>query len=296
MFKKRPDGTLLADLPHFTRLLPYLMPGRNGSTIFFEQDFDVTETLRWLKSHNRALPPEQPKVTFFQVFLCGAVRAIALRPKMNRFVSGHRYWQRNRISVNFVAKKELTDEGEEINITIPFSPFETIHTLPSKVNHAIRSTMDSMSTAADDTNAFLVKLPRFLLRLVFWVLKKLDYYNVLPGSFMAEMPFYSTLFLTNVGSVGIDAPLHHNFELGTCGIFVALGTLRKARIPAPAGSAEPFLTRDQVRVTFTFDDRIVDGVYSGRTIALFKSLVEQPKALEQVPELSAALLAEHRLA
>lgn len=295
MFKNRPDGTLLEDLPHFTRLLPYLMPDRMGSTIFFEQEFDVTETLKWLKRHNRALPPGQAKVTFFQVFLTGAVRAIALRPKMNRFVSGHRYYQRNRISFNFVAKQELTDEGAEINVTIAFSPHETIHTLPAKVNQTIRSTMSSMSTAADDTNAFLVKLPRGLLKLVFGFLKWLDYHNALPGSFMAELPFYSTVFLTNVGSVGIDAPFHHNYDLGTCGIFVALGTLRKERVPAPAGSAEPFVLRDKVKVTFTFDDRIVDGVYSGHTIGLFKDLVEHPEKLEVPPELTAELLAEHRL-
>lgn len=293
MFKKRPDGTLLEDLPHFTRLLPYLMPGRQGSTIFFEEEFDVTGTLAWLKRHNRALPAGRPKVTFFQVFLCGAVRAMALRPKMNRFVSGHRYYQRNRLSVNFVAKKELSDTGDEINVTIPFSPFETVHTLPGKVTAAIRSTVDAMSSEADSTNAFLVRLPRWLLRLVFRLVKWADYHNLLPASFMADLPFYSSIFLTNVGSAGIDAPLHHNFDLGTCGIFIALGTLRKERTPGADGA---MTVRDMVRVTFTFDDRIADGVYAGRTIALFKQLVEGPRALEAAPELPPELLAEHKLA
>lgn len=293
MFKKRPDGTLLEDLPHFTRLLPYLMPERQGATIFFEEEFDVTATLAWLKGHNRSLPVGTPKVTLFQVFLCGAVRAMALRPKMNRFVSGHRYWQRNRLSVNFVAKNELSDSGDEINVTIGFSPFETIRTLPAKVTAAIRATVGRMSSEADSTNAFLVKLPRWLLRLVFRLAKWGDYHNLLPASFMEALPFYSSIFMTNVGSAGIDAPLHHNFELGTCGIFIALGTLRKERQVQADGTV---IARDRARVTFTFDDRIVDGVYAGRTIALFKRLVEGPQALEAEPELSAELLAEHKLA
>jgi hypothetical protein len=292
-FIKRSDGTHLGGLPHFTQLLPYLMPDRLGSTIFFEEEFDLTECLPWLKRHNRQLPAGQARVTFFQLFLCGAVRAMALRPKMNRFVSGHRYYQRNRLSINFVAKRELSDEGEEINLTIPFSPWETLHTLPPKVNAAIRQTMDTMSTEADATNAFLVKLPRWLLKPVFRFLKGLDYWNLMPRSMIESLPFYSSIFMTNVGSLGIDAPLHHNFELGTCGIFIALGTMRKVPELQPDGSVA---LRDRVRVTFTFDDRITDGVYSARTIALFRGFVERPAILLEKPELSPELLAEHRLA
>ncbi len=290
--KTRPDGTYLAALPHFTRLLPYLMGSRTDSTIFFEQDFDVTDALQYVKQKNLSHNGGEKKLTFFQVFLCGAVRTLALRPKLNRFVSGYNYYQRNKIVFNFVAKKELSDKGEEINITIPFSPDETLSTLPAKVHAFVdrgKSGKSGEGNESDSTNAFLAKLPRWMIRLVIYVLRSLDYHNMLPASFISSMPFWASIFFTNVGSVGIDAPFHHNFNIGTCGFFIALGKIRKDKVPVDGGAVE---LRDRVKVTFTYDDRIVDGIYCGRAIDLFRQFVENPAQLENPPELNDELRAE----
>ena len=103
------------------------------------------------------------------------------------------------------------------------------------------------------------------------------------------MPFWASIFFTNVGSVGIDAPFHHNFNIGTCGFFIALGKIRKDKVPVDGGAVE---LRDRVKVTFTYDDRIVDGIYCGRAIDLFRQFVENPAQLENPPELNDELRAE----
>ncbi|MGA2478413.1 MAG: 2-oxo acid dehydrogenase subunit E2 [Spirochaetia bacterium] len=287
--KTRPDGTLVPGLPHFTRLLPYLMGSRTDSTIFFEQDFDITHALRYVKEKNQGTEGGPKKLTFFQVFLCAAARTLALRPKLNRFVSGYNYYQRNRIIFNFVAKKDLSDQGAEINITIPFSPDETLTTLPAKVSGFINRGKSGPGNESDSLNAFLVKLPRWVIRLVIAAIRYMDYHNMLSESFIASMPFWASIFFTNVGSVGIDAPFHHNFNIGTCGFFIALGKIRRECITSEAGAVE---LRDRVKVTFTYDDRIVDGIYCGRAIDMFRTFVENPEQLEKPPELSADLRAE----
>jgi len=223
------------------------------------------------------------------VFLCAAVRTLALRPKLNRFVSGYNYYQRNRIIFNFVAKKQLTEEGAEINITLSFSPEETLATLPTKVSAVVEKGKSGAGTEGDSLNAFLVRLPRWLLRMVIGLLRSLDYHNMLPGSFLSSLPFWSSIFFTNVGSVGIDAPFHHNFNIGTCGFFIALGKIRRESVTAENGSVE---TRDRVKVTFTYDDRIVDGIYCGRAIDLFRTFVENPEQLEEPPLLTPEQKAE----
>jgi hypothetical protein len=287
--KTRPDGTFLPGLPHFTRLMPYLMGSRTDSTIFFEQDLEVTHALEYVKAMNQGCPPNEKKITFFQLFLCAAVRTLALRPKLNRFVSGYNYYQRNQIVFNFVAKKQLRDDGAEINITLAFAPDETLTTLPAKVSAVVNRGRSDEGTEGDDINALLIKLPRWAIRLVVGSLRFLDYHNMLPGSFIKTLPFWASIFFTNVGSVGIDAPFHHNFNIGTCGFFIALGKIRKERVPAEDGTA---LERDTVKVTFTYDDRIVDGIYCGRAIDLFRGFVENPEQLENPPELPPELRAE----
>ncbi len=287
--KKRCDGTYMKDLPHFTRIMPYLMPTRTESCIYFEQEFDVTRALEYVAAANAGAPSGEKRLTFFQLFLTAAVRTIALRPKLNRFVSGFRYYRRKRISFNFVAKRELTDEGSEINVTLNFSPLETLSTLPAKVGAYVSRVKKGSSTDADSLNAFLARLPRFALRAVIGTIKWLDYHNALPYSFIRGLPFYSTIFFTNVGSVGIDAPFHHNFEFGTCGLFVAIGKIGKARVAGPDGAVHE---RDTVKVTFSFDDRITDGIYCARAIDLLRSFIADPSALEKEPELSPELVAE----
>jgi len=287
--KKRNDGTYIVDLPHFTRMLPYVMPSRTESAIYFEQDFDLTKTLEYVRAANAGCEPGQKKLTMFQVVLCATARTMALRPKLNRFIAGFRYYQRNRIVFNFVAKKELTDGGQEVNVTMSFSPFETLSTLPPKVQDYVSRIKKGEATDTDDINALLARLPRWVNRIVFWALMKLDYHNALPFSFTKGLPFFSSVFFTNVGSVGIDAPFHHNFEFGTCGLFVAIGKIRREGVTMADGHVEE---RERVKVTFTYDDRIADGIYCGRAIDLLRSFVEDPVLLETPPELSPAQLAE----
>ncbi|MBT3274095.1 MAG: hypothetical protein HN368_13140 [Spirochaetales bacterium] len=287
--KKRFDGTYLKGLHHFVRIIPYFMPTRSEATIYFEQELDITECLKFLKAFNRNLDPLKPKLTFFQLFLCAGVRTVATRPMLNRFVSGKNYYQRNEIIFNFVAKRRLTDEGEEINVKIAFSPFETLHTIGEKITDEIRTATREDGTGGEDINALLMKFPRWFLTLFFKTLRFLDFHNSSPKSIMKVDPFYSTVFLTNVGSIGIDTPFHHNYEWGTCGLFVALGKVRREWRPDKDGNPQQ---RDLVKVTFTYDDRMADGVYVGKSINIFRSFVENPESLAGKPDISEEMLKE----
>ena len=293
--KKRPDGTYIKNLHYFTQLLPYLMPSRTDAVIYFEQEFDVTNTLEYvrLKKENT----DWPKISVFYLILYAVIRVIAQRPKMNRFVSGCRYYQRNRISFNFVAKREMSDGGEEINVTMSFSPLLTLKGFCKKIDDYISSIKKGSSTSAEKVNAFVTRLPRFCIKFAIWGIRFLDYHNALPKSVIDSLPFFSTVFFTNLGSVGIDAPFHHNFEIGNCGIFCAIGKFRKDACIGADGKVD---MKDKVKITFTYDDRITDGIYCARAIDWVRDFVENPEKLEVPPELnseqlSALLLAENEL-
>jgi len=289
--KKRPDGTYIRDVHFFTQLLPYLMPTRADACIFFEQEFDVTKTLEYIKK--RKNDSGEYKITMFYIILYAALRAIALRPKMNRFVSGHRYYQRNRITYNFVAKRDFSDDGEEVNVTMSFSPLLTLEGFCKKIHEHVSSVKKGSGTSSEKLNHLVASLPRFCIRFVAWLIKFLDYHNALPKSVIDSLPFYSTVFFTNTGSVGIDAPFHHNFEIGNCGIFCAIGKIRKDNRLKEDGTIE---TRDKVKVIFTYDDRIADGIYCARTIDIARDLVENPEKLEAPLELTAEQLKKLALA
>ena len=284
--KSRSDGTLLQDIPHFTQILPYLIPRRTDASIFFEQELDVSRTLEYIRGVNAERPGA---LSFFQVFLCAAARTIALRPQLNRFVSGYRYYQRNEILMGLVAKRQLTEEGQEFVVTLPMRPDETLSTLPPRVKDQLALVRQGAGGTSDDANVLLTKLPPLLLRAAVRAIVGLDSQNLLPESFIKSLPFWATAFITNVGSVGIDAPFHHHFNVGTCGLVLALGKIRRVPVLTEHGTVEQ---RDVVKVTFTFDSRIVDGIYCARAVDLFREFVEHPERLEDPPELTPALRAE----
>ena len=279
--KKRSDGTYLPNLHFFTQLLPYLMPTRTEAAIYFEQEFDVTKTLEFVREKKK--DDAAPKITMFYLILYAAVRVIAQRPKLNRFVSGYRYYQRNRILFNFVAKRDLSDEGEEINVTMSFSPFLSLKEFCKKINDYVASLKKGGSSGAEQINSLLTSLPRFLIKFIFSIVHFLDYHNGLPQSLVDSLPFYNTIFFANLGSVGIDAPFHHNFEIGNCGIFCAVGKIRKEYTTNADGTVE---ARDKVKITLSFDDRITDGIYCARAVDMVRDLVENPEKLEIPLELT----------
>jgi hypothetical protein len=270
--------------------MPYLLPTRTEATIYFEQEIDLTHTLEYVRRKRSGFGAP---LSVFYLILYATTRAIAQRPRMNRFVSGHRFYQRNRISYNFVAKRHLSDDGEEVNVTVSCSPFLSLEEFCKKIDDYIISLKMGAEASSENVNSFVTRLPRFCIKLAIWALKFLDYHNALPKAAIDSLPFFSTIFFTNVGSVGIDAPFHHNFEIGNCGIFCAIGKIRKERSIAPDGTVR---TRDKVKLTFTYDDRITDGIYCARSLALMRDLVENPEKLETPLELTPEQLASLGLA
>ena len=175
-----------------------------------------------------------------------------------------------------------------------FSPLLSLEKFCKKIDDYISSLKKgAASSDTEKLNSFLSSMPRFFIRGFIRLVKFLDYHNALPMSFIDALPFHSTIFFANVGSVGIDAPFHHNFEIGNCGIFCVIGKIRKENCPNPDGKAE---IRDKVKITFTFDDRITDGIYCARAVDMLRDLVENPEKLEIPPEFTPEQLSDLGLA
>lgn len=267
-----------------------MLPTRTSGTIFAEQEFDITDTLQFLRRFNKRQAVEgQTKITFFQLFMTAVIRGVAMRPKINRFTMGYRMWQRNHIRMNFVAKKNLTDDAEEIWVNGDYSPFETLESIGSKFKGLVRQATRGDGNASENLNIALLRFPRFVTRFVFRMIAWLDWRNLLPAALMDGSPFHGTVCLTNVGSVGVEAPMHHLFDLGTCGLFASLGIVRREWKPDINGSLRQ---RYVVKVIYSYDDRICDGIYGGRTMLLIKKLTENPEELMDEPRLTAAQLEE----
>jgi hypothetical protein len=285
---------LVKEIPAFTKLMPYLMPNKTGSIIFYQEDYDVTDAVVYIKDYNRHLVKEEKTIlTLFEVVMCAAARAISLRPRLNRFIAGKRYYQRNQILLSFVAKKEISDEGKEVNIKMAFDPRETLTTLAKRAHAEIKDGVYGEGQDNEKIVDAVVGMPSFILSFMNFAYNWLDNHNLLPYSVTESDPMWSTIFLANVGSFGLNPPFHHLFERGTCPIFMAVGKVRSENRVVAASDGSPLVEeRKFLRVNYTFDDRIADGVYMGKALELVRRFVEDPSLLAIPEELSPGILAE----
>jgi len=276
--KKRSDGIYLRKLPGFRKIFPFLMRTRTESVIYYSQRVRLRNTLAWLEKINAG---REKRLSIFHVVLAAGVRTLALRPDANRFVSGRRIYQRRTIDVSFIVKRELTEKAAETNLKITFDPRSTIEDVAARVSAAVQSTKTGETSADEKTTDFVTSLPRSFTRLALWGVRTLDYFGLLPASFIRGDALYASAYLANLGSIGLDAVFHHMFEWGNAAFFIVVGKRKKEPMVDEAGEIE---AQDVLDMNISLDERIADGVNYATTIALLTDLIENPAKLELPPD------------
>ena len=275
MARNRRDGTRITELDGFHSIVPYVMPKRTEAEVSSLETFDVTDLLAYLRRRNAA---EGTELKLFHAFCTAAARTICLRPKMNIFIAGRRFWQRKDITLSFVAKQKLEDAAEEVLLFLKVEPEMTLDDISKIILGDVKKARTDHGNDLDKTMQFVGKLPRFILEILFAVLRRLEYFGVMPASLTRGDPNYSTALLSNLGSIGAGAPYHHLSNYGTCSIMATVGTYETKRVTMPDGKkAERVL----LPVTITFDERIADGFYFAKSLRITRFLLEHPEYLEQ---------------
>ena len=98
----RADARWIRELDGLHVIMPHLMDKRTDAEVYVNMEFDVTEVLRYIEEKNRG--EEEYKATLFHCILMAIAKTVYLRPDLNRYISGRRYYQRHEITLGFVAK------------------------------------------------------------------------------------------------------------------------------------------------------------------------------------------------
>lgn len=264
----RYDGTVVR-AGTLRRFMPFLMKGRNESAVYFAQRVDVGPTLAWLKS------PDGAGYTFFHVVLAAILRTLVDRPAMNRFVVGRTLYQREGLSMGFAVKKRFADDGKLTTVKIDFEPGDGIADVKRRIDEAIGEGRGEAETTSGKEMNVVARLPGPLISLLMWVQGLLDGWNLLPSAMIKPDPLYSSVFLANLGSIGLEAPFHHLYEYGTTPLFAVIGKIHKEQWIDDEGRVD---VRDTVLIRWTFDERICDGLYCARSLDQMVRYLAEPRA------------------
>ena len=263
------------DLDSMHMVLPFLMNNRCDAEVYIAEKIDVTALLKYLEKKNDGLIKED-KTTIFHAINTAIAKTIYLRPHLNRYIQGKKFFDRDEISLSFVAKKQFTDKAEDMLIRLVINEDDNIDIIKNRVLDKVRKTRSEESRGMNGFLDVITKGPNFLIAFIAFVIKSLDYYGLLPDSFMEMDPNYSTVLLTNLGSIKCNQVYHHLNNYGTNSIVMAIGTIHKEDVYIN----ETKKTCDIVEIGVTLDERVGDGFYFAKSIKLFKFLIENPKLLD----------------
>ena len=270
----RRDATLVRKIDSMHYIMPLMYPNRCDNEAFLSETIDLTNAQAWLDRKN-ATDPEY-KYNLFQLIVTAVLKTITLRPQLNRFYANYNLYQRNEVSAAFTIKKVFKDESEEGLAFIDGKPGDNVDSVHDEINrqvHYVRHEGKDQSTESMD---ILQKVP--FKKLLGVGARFLDRHGWMPRSVIATDPFQSSVVLANLGSIKLHAGYHHLTNWGTTSVFVVIGEIKNRKFEDEAGGE---VWRKSVDLGLTVDERISDGFYCSRTIALLRWLLEHPELLER---------------
>lgn len=276
----RRDGYLVRDIDSMHALMPYMLPNRTDNEAFLTETIDMTKVIEYIDKKNADSP--EFKYTFFHFLAAAIAKTIVLRPKMNRFYSGHRLYDRKDIILSFTVKKKFVDSSEEalaivkIDKDSDVAPIEQVYEQVKKIVYSIRK--ENKNDGATEKMDILKKLPRPIMRFVIRILRWLEYHGKYPKALMKDDPYYSTVFLSNLGSIKMSADYHHLANWGTNSIFAIIGEMKPMPFYGEDGSVT---VKKGLTMSMTIDERIADGFYFANSIKIMRKLVENPSLIDE---------------
>lgn len=274
MFGFRTDGKRVKNLSPIFRVIPSVMIDRADAQVYFKQDVP----LKTLDEYIDKKQSEGIRVTYMQIIYAAIVRIIGERPSLNRFAMNGTLYQRDKIQVSLVIKKGLEDDSPETPIKLAYKGNETIFEITDKLEKVIAENKDLAASNNTDKLAWTLSLiPDFLIRWAVKFLWFLDKFGLMPKKIIDASPFHTSVFLTNVGSLGIDSIYHHLYNFGTTSMFFSMGKKKKSYIYEDDDIHE----EKCITIAFVGDERICDGYYYASSFKQLSKYLKKPELLEQ---------------
>ena len=277
MFGFRPDGRRVKDIDPIVRITPYLMPMRCDAQVFLQHKADYELMARYIAKKGA----EGEKITFMQIIIAAFVRTVSQHPEINRYIMNKQFFSRNNCTVSFTMLKDMTNpDAGETAVKIRFDLTDTIFDVRDRMNKVIEG-----SRGVENQN-FVDKLVRLLFAIpglptgIVALVRLLDRYGLCPGALLDELPFHTSMYITNNASIGLHHVNHHIYNFGSTSLFFGMGTLERVAV------VEKGVTRMKrfLPIGITADERVCSGAHYAQFFGMMNHLLNHPEELETPPE------------
>lgn len=272
--KDRKDGKRIK-VNGMNYIMYHLKKKRCDSEVYINKKIDVTNLVKYMDKQKQE---SKNHLTYFHAFSAGIAKVIYNRPYLNRFIVNGHFYERNGVYISYVAKTEFNDDSQEVMQVYKVKPNDNILTISENLSKKVKSARKSTTSGTDNLVEKVGNMPKPLRAIIAGVYKFLDKHDLLPESMTKEILYYSTVILSNIGSIGSKEAIYHNItDFGTNSIIITMGKIYKEEIINENGKKE---IKDFCEFGITLDERIADGFYMIKSIELLENIFKNPKLLE----------------
>lgn len=271
-WKDRKDAKWIK-MPGVLRMCTYLKD-RQDADVYINKKIDVTNLVEYMKNKKKT----EPDTTYFHALAFACAKTIYNRPRLNRYIINHNCYERDNVSLSFVAKVNFEDNAKEFLSVLKVEPNDTINDLRNKIKDKVDKVRNNRKNNTDNTVDILDKLPKPILGMVVPIVKFMDRHDLLPKDFNDNLIYNSTAILSNLGSIKCGAIYHNITNFGSNGIVITFGDIHKE----PMVINDKIEIRDVIDIGANLDERIADGVYMAKAINLLEYILKNPETLEEI--------------
>ena len=276
-FTDRRDGIKVRDINGLNVVMAHIKPNRCDSDVYINQKIDVTELVKYVEERNKNLKDKEDKITYFHAFSMAIAKVIYNRPLLNRFIVNKTFYDRNEVTLSYVAKVAFEDKSEEFMSVLKVDEDFNIDKMSQKLKGQVKKVRSNKEGTTDGIIKLVGRLPKFLIAIVAGVFKFLDRHDLVPASMTKDLLYYSTVIISNLGSIGCGSIYHNLTDFGTNSILMTIGQIHKEQVINKDGKIE---IRDFCDFGINLDERIADGFYFVKSVKLFEYILQNPKLLE----------------
>lgn len=277
MFGFRPDGRRVSDIDPTVRITPYLMPMRCDAQVFLQHKVDYEMLARYIAQQSA----KGEKITFMQIIIASFVRAVSQHPEINRYIMNKQFYSRNNCTVSFTMLNDPQNAASgETAVKIKYDLTDTIYDVRDRMNAVINA------NRGVDTQNFADKLARVALAVpglptvLVALVRLLDRYGLCPGALLDELPFHTSMYITNNASIGLHHVNHHIYNFGSTSLFFGMGSVERTMVME---NGQPRMKR-WLPIGITADERVCSGAHYAGFFATMNNCMNHPELLEVPPE------------
>ncbi len=275
-FGDRKDARRVRKITGMQQIMIDLKPQRCVSDVYINNEMDLTKLCAYVDKKKK----EGSEITYFHAFVTAIGKVIYNRPKLNWFVANRHMYEHNDVVVSFVAKIAFSDSSEEMMILQKIDEEDNINTISKKIKEKVNNIRKSKEVSKEGANSAidtLGKLPNPIRIPVVGLLKWCDKKGILPKSLVNDNLYYSSMIVSNLGSIGCGAIFHNITDFGACSSLCTMGEI-KTKVEINEKGKE--ITKKVCEFGINLDERIADGYYFAKSLQLLQYIFNNPSLLE----------------